>query len=65
MYWLRNGDAPNKVSFKALRAKKDCEDVSALRLADGNITNDDETIREMFKESLSSIVGTPLDTGGS
>ena len=64
MYWLKNGDAPNKVFFKALRTKKDFEHVSALKKPDGSETTDEEEIRTLFTDSLSSIVGSPLDTSG-
>ncbi|MCO5606744.1 hypothetical protein L7F22_060934 [Adiantum nelumboides] len=58
LYWLRVGDAPNK-TFKALRAKKDCELITALRRSDGSITEDEADIKVMLKESLSDIVGKP------
>ncbi|MCO5554955.1 hypothetical protein L7F22_008495 [Adiantum nelumboides] len=59
LYWLRVGDAPNKTFFKALRAKKDCELITALRRSDGSITEDEAEIKVMLKESLSDIVGKP------
>ncbi|MCO5576650.1 hypothetical protein L7F22_030465 [Adiantum nelumboides] len=59
LYWLRVGDAPNKTFFKALRAKKDCELITALRRPDGSIIEDEAEIKVMLKESLSDIVGKP------
>ncbi|MCO5609773.1 hypothetical protein L7F22_064005 [Adiantum nelumboides] len=59
LYWLRVGDAPNKTFFKALRAKKDCELITALRRSDGSITEDEAEIKVTLKESLSDIVGKP------
>ncbi|MCO5557342.1 hypothetical protein L7F22_010905 [Adiantum nelumboides] len=59
LYWLRVGDAPNKTFFKALRAKKDCELITALRRSDASITEDEAEIKVMLKESLSDIVGKP------
>ncbi|MCO5584752.1 hypothetical protein L7F22_038684 [Adiantum nelumboides] len=59
LYWLKVGDAPIKTFFKALRAKKDCELITALRRPDGSITEDEAEIKVMLKESLSNIVGKP------
>ncbi|MCO5560132.1 hypothetical protein L7F22_013739 [Adiantum nelumboides] len=59
LYWLRVGDASNKTFFKALRAKKDCELITALRRSDGSITEDEAEINVMLKESLSDMVGKP------
>ncbi|MCO5572642.1 hypothetical protein L7F22_026400 [Adiantum nelumboides] len=60
LYWLKTGDAPNKTFFKALRAKKDSELITALRKPDGGVTEDETEIKEMFKDSLSGIAGSPM-----
>lgn len=60
LYWLTVGDAPNKTFFRALRAKKDNELITAVRRADGSVTESEEEIKSMFRESLSSIVGMPM-----
>ncbi|MCO5611804.1 hypothetical protein L7F22_066063 [Adiantum nelumboides] len=60
LYWLKIGDAPNKTFFKALRAKKDSELITAQRKPDGGVTEDETEIKEMFKDSLSGIVGSPM-----
>ncbi|MCO5590485.1 hypothetical protein L7F22_044455 [Adiantum nelumboides] len=60
MYWLKTGDAPNKTFFRALRAKKDNELITALRKPDGAITEDEREIKELFRNSLSEIVGKPM-----
>ncbi|MCO5601918.1 hypothetical protein L7F22_056044 [Adiantum nelumboides] len=60
LYWLKTGDAPNKTFFKALRAKKDSELITALRKPDGGVTEDETEIKQMFKDSLFGIVGSPM-----
>ncbi|MCO5585957.1 hypothetical protein L7F22_039892 [Adiantum nelumboides] len=60
LYWLKTRDAPNKTFFKALRTKKDSELITALRKPDGGVTEDETKIKEMFKDSLSGIVGSPM-----
>ncbi|MCO5599452.1 hypothetical protein L7F22_053556 [Adiantum nelumboides] len=60
MYWLKTGDASNKTFFKALRAKKDNELITALRKPDGAIIEDEREIKELFRNSFSEIMGKPM-----
>lgn len=64
LYWLRVGDTPNRVFFKSLRTKKDVDLISAIKGLDGRITTKEEEIRQLFVDSLSNIVGAPLDVSG-
>ncbi|MCO5562050.1 hypothetical protein L7F22_015676 [Adiantum nelumboides] len=41
-------------------AKKDSELITALRKLDGGVTEDETKIKEMFKDSLSGIMGSPM-----
>ncbi|MCO5550845.1 hypothetical protein L7F22_004338 [Adiantum nelumboides] len=51
---------PVRIQFKSLRAKKDSELITALRKPDGGVTEDETEIKEMFKDSLFGIVGSPM-----
>ncbi|MCO5603817.1 hypothetical protein L7F22_057970 [Adiantum nelumboides] len=48
------------IAWKTLREKKDSELITALRKPDGGVTEDETEIKEMFKDSLSGIVGSPM-----